>query len=106
MLKENKPICLYTECGNPFKVFTCFSMYCVDTPVFIVKKIDKKKGCIVLSPLVPVDIEGCPVDFCPDLYSLEETNAFFTFQTDCICGIIGLPSDLVNRYLPPIHPKC
>ncbi|WP_156319776.1 CotY/CotZ family spore coat protein [Bacillus sp. FJAT-18017] len=101
------PCCVYIKKGNLFNFPANHSYYdCVLTPVFKIMRVEKKSGCIELSPLIPIDIEGCPSDLSEHLFSLVETNDRFTFQLDCICGIIGLPPELVNQCLPPIEPKC
>jgi hypothetical protein len=107
MCSQGTPISLYLSNGELFRVITSHKFYnFVSSPVFSVKKIDKETGCIILSPFIPIDMEGCPVDLGPELYSLLETDSCVTLKLDCICGVLPLSACLINRYIPIIEPKC
>ena len=105
--KHPIPLMFFTDNGDLLDVYvkqdtdTYFN-----SPFFIVKKIDKTNDCVLFSPLEPVGIDGCTVDFpvgC--VYSLIETNKCLTVNLSCFCGIQTLSPKLVNRDIPIIHPK-
>lgn len=101
------PLIFFTKKGELFNIVTNYKFYsCVNSPFFTIKKFEKKTGCMVLSILIPIDIEGCPVDLCSDLYSLLVTGFFVKVDINCLCGIIQIPVDFINRYIPVIEPKC
>lgn len=101
------PFSLITKKGELFSAVASNEYFeCVISPVFEIKKLDKKTGCVVLSALIPIDMEGCPVDLCSDLYSLLSTNTCITLDINCFCGVVPLPACLLNRYIPIIEPKC
>ncbi|WP_197277478.1 CotY/CotZ family spore coat protein [Bacillus sp. FJAT-27245] len=105
--KEVIPFFLITPSCNIFNaviVNDCFGT--VSSPVFTIKELNRKSGCLVLTILIPIDMEGCPVDIGSDLYSLLLTSHHITLNLDVVCGIIPLPTELINRYLPIIEPKC
>ncbi|MCM2531947.1 hypothetical protein NDK43_05515 [Neobacillus pocheonensis] len=100
------PFTLLTTKGELFSVVTSNQFFeDVNTPVFTLKILDKKKGLIVLNSLIPIDMEGCPVDLGPDLYSLILTNTCFTMKINCFSEIVPLPSDLIDKYIPIIESK-
>jgi hypothetical protein len=104
-IKVGTPIIVNVGNGELFKVITNHKFYnWIYTSIFKVVKIES--GCITLSALIPIDIEGCPIDLCEELYSLLETNYCVTIQISCVCGIMTLPTKLINCYIPDIEPKC
>ncbi|HLO11039.1 MAG TPA: CotY/CotZ family spore coat protein [Pseudoneobacillus sp.] len=105
--KKIIPFSLYTKNGKLFRAITSHKFFpCVHSHVFTLKKMDKNTGCLVLSVLIPIDIEGCPVDLCTDLYSLIETSFCVNLEIKNFCGVVQLPEKLVNRFIPVIEPKC
>ncbi|OCA84129.1 hypothetical protein A8F94_15515 [Bacillus sp. FJAT-27225] len=110
MIREKKeviPFCLITPNGNLFNTVSVNGRFgTVYSPVFTMKELDRESGCLVLNVLIPVDMEGCPVEIGSDLYSLLFTKDHITMNVDCLCGIIPLPPELINRYLPIPEPKC
>ncbi|MBO0960406.1 spore coat protein [Neobacillus sp. MM2021_6] len=76
------------------------------TQVFRLENIDSKHCCATLSLLIPVDMDGCPVDLCDDVYSLIKTDNCTIVDLSCFCTIQPLSPKLVNRELPIIEPKC
>jgi spore coat protein Y len=76
------------------------------TNVFRVEEIDADHCCARLSLLEPVDMDGCPVDLCGDVFSLLKTDLCIIVDLSCFCAIQPLSPKLVNRPLPIIEPKC
>lgn len=76
------------------------------TPVFRLEKLDINHCCATLSLLEPVDMDGCPVEFCDEIYSLIKTKNCIIVDLSCFCIIEPLSPKLVNRALPIIEPKC
>jgi hypothetical protein len=101
------PIMLFTKQGSIFSAYILDKRYsCVMSPFFEIVNLDEKNGCLTLSVLIPIDMEGCPVDLCQDIYSLLTTKKCITIDVSCLCGVEALPSCLVNRFIPPDEPKC
>jgi spore coat protein Y len=76
------------------------------TNVFRVENIDAENCCARLLLLEPVDMDGCPVDLCGDVFSLLKTDLCIIVDLSCFCSIQPLSPKLVNRPLPIIEPKC
>ncbi|WP_066320434.1 CotY/CotZ family spore coat protein [Bacillus sp. FJAT-29814] len=76
------------------------------TQVFRLEDIDSRNCCAKLSLLMPVDMEGCPVELCDDVFSLLKTDICIIVDLTCFCTIQPLSPKLVNRELPIIEPKC
>ncbi|MEH7354954.1 CotY/CotZ family spore coat protein [Neobacillus drentensis] len=76
------------------------------TQVFRLENLDPSHCCATLSLLVPVDMDGCPVELCNDVYSLLKTDNCMIVDLTCFCTIQPLSPKLVNRELPIIEPKC
>ncbi|MCM3568693.1 CotY/CotZ family spore coat protein [Neobacillus mesonae] len=79
---------------------------CFVTPVFRLEKLDTKHCCATLSLLEPVDMDGCPIDLCEEVYSLLKTDNCLIIDLSCFCAIQPLSPKLVDRPLPIIEPKC
>jgi hypothetical protein len=111
MVRKNKnkiiPLMLFTKMGKPFSATILDKHYgCVMSPFFRIVNFDEKTGCVILSVLIPIDMEGCPVDLCSDIYSLLTTKECITIGISCLCGVELLPPCLVNRFIPPDEHKC
>jgi spore coat protein Y len=105
--KKIIPIMLYMNNGAPFSAYILDKRYgCVRSTFFQIVNFEENTDCLTLSVLIPIDMEGCPVDFCPDIYSLFPTKECITIDVKCICGVESLSPCLVNRFIPPIEPKC
>lgn len=78
----------------------------VITEVFRLECLDDRHCCAKLSPLIPVDMDGCPIELCDDVYSLLKTDSCIHVDLKCFCTIQPLSPKLVNRPLPIIEPKC
>ncbi|MBL4952457.1 CotY/CotZ family spore coat protein [Neobacillus sp. OS1-32] len=78
---------------------------CFITPVFRLEKLDINHCCAVLSLLEPVDIDGCPMEFCDEVYSLIKTQECIIVDLSCFCALEPLSPKLVDRPLPIIEPK-
>lgn len=105
--KEVIPFFLVTASGNLFNAVIVNDRFgTVYSPVFIMEELNTERGCLVLTILIPIDIEGCPIDLGSDLYSFLLTNHRITLNLDGVCGIVPLPPGLINRYLPIPEPKC
>lgn len=91
---------------NPFKGFgrTVNGQF-FTTIVFGLEKLDINHCCATLSLLVPVDIDGIPIEFCDEVYSLLRTNICVTVDLNCFCSIQPLSPKLVNRQPPIVEPK-
>jgi spore coat protein Y len=76
------------------------------TNVFRLEALDERKCCATLSLLEPVDMDGCPVDICDDVFSLRKTSNCIIVDLTCFCSLQPLSPKLVNRLLPIIEPKC
>jgi len=76
------------------------------TQVFRLDEIDSSHCCATLSLLMPVDMDGCPVELCDDVFSLLKTDICIIVDLTCFCTIQPLSPKLVNRELPIIEPKC
>ena len=76
------------------------------TQVFRLEMLDERNCCAKLLLLEPVDMDGCPVDLCDDVYALIKTNRCIMVDLSCFCSIQPLSPKLVNRPLPIIEPKC
>jgi spore coat protein Y len=76
------------------------------TQVFRLEMIDVGQCCAKLLLLEPVDMDGCPVDLCEDVYSLLKTKHCIMVDLKCFCTIQPLSPKLVNRPLPIVEPKC
>jgi spore coat protein Y len=76
------------------------------TNVFRLEAIDEKKCCATLSLLEPIDIDGCPVDICDNIFSLRKTSNCIIVDLSCFCSLQPLSPRLVNRLLPIVVPKC
>ena len=101
------PIMLFTKKGKPFSAYILDKHYgCVMSTFFGIENLNKKTGCLTLSVLIPIDMEGCPVDLCSDIYSLLTTKECITIDLNCLCGVEPLSPCLVNRFIPPVEPKC
>ena len=75
------------------------------TPYFRLEKIEEEICCAVLSLLIAVDMDGCPVDPDDEFYALRKTNSCVIVNLNCFCAINPLAPELVNRPLPVIEPK-
>jgi spore coat protein Y len=75
------------------------------TPYFRLEKIVEEICCAVLSLLIAVDMDGCPVDPDDEFYALRKTNSCVIVNLNCFCAINPLAPELVNRPLPIIEPK-
>jgi len=76
------------------------------TPVFRIESLDERHCCAKLSLLEPVDMDGCPVELCDEVFSLLKTEICIVVDLKCFCSIQPLSPKLVNRPLPIIEPKC
>jgi spore coat protein Y len=76
------------------------------TTFFRLEAIDERKCCATLSLLEPIDIDGCPVDICDNVYSLRTTSNCIIVDLSCFTTLQPLSPRLVNRLLPIINPKC
>jgi spore coat protein Y len=76
------------------------------TNVFRVEEVDEDHCGARLTLFERVDIDGCPVDLCEDVFSLIKTNNCIIVDLNCYCSIQPLSPKLVNRPLPIIEPKC
>ena len=76
------------------------------TQVFRLENLDTRHCCATLSLLLPVDMDGHPVEFCNDVFSLVKTDNCIMVDLTCFCSIKPLSPKLVNRELPIIEPKC
>lgn len=76
------------------------------TNVFRLEAIDEKNCCATLSLLEPIDIDGCPVDICDNIFSLRKTSNCIIVDLSCFCSLQPLSPRLVNRLLPIVVPKC
>ncbi|MFP7295896.1 CotY/CotZ family spore coat protein [Neobacillus niacini] len=76
------------------------------TNVFKLEAIDEERCCATLSLLEPVDIDGCPVSICEDVFSLRTTSNCIIVDLSCFTSLQPLSPKLVNRLLPIIEPKC
>jgi spore coat protein Y len=76
------------------------------TNVFRLEAIDERRCCATISLLEPVDIDGCPVDMCDNIFSLRTTTNCIIVDLSCFTSIQPLSPRLVNRLLPIIDPKC
>lgn len=76
------------------------------TQVFRLESLDRNHCCATLSLLLPVDMDGCPVDLCDDVYALIKTDICIIVDLNCFCTIQPLSPRLVNRALPIVEPKC
>lgn len=75
------------------------------TTVFRLEGIDTDCCCATLSLLIPVDMDGIPIGYCDDVYSLLKTNICVTVDLHCFNSINPLSPKLVNRPLPIVEPK-
>lgn len=91
----------------PFEVFgrTRLGVF-FTTQVFRIENIDSRHCCATLSLLMPVDMDGYPVEFCDDVFSLVRTDNCIIVDLSCFCSIQPLSPRLVNRELPIVEPKC
>ncbi|HHY72435.1 MAG TPA: hypothetical protein GX497_04260 [Bacillus bacterium] len=101
------PIMLFGNQNSqkPFSAFCIDDVGCFKTNFFRLEKLDEEKGCATLSLLEAVDMDGCPVEDCDEIYSLLKTKCCVTVDLRCLCIINPLSPDLVNRPLPIIEPK-
>jgi spore coat protein Y len=76
------------------------------TQVFRLENIDSRHCCAKLSLLLPVDIDGYPVELCDEVFSLIKTDNCIIVDLSCFCSIQPLSPKLVNRELPIVEPKC
>jgi spore coat protein Y len=76
------------------------------TQVFRLESLDTRHCCAKLSLLLPVDIDGFPVDLCDEVFSLLKTNNCIIVDLSCFCSFQPLSPKLVNRELPIVEPKC
>ncbi len=76
------------------------------THIFRLESLDSWHCCAKLSLLLPVDIDGFPVEFCDEVFSLKKTNNCILVDLSCFCSIQPLSPKLVNRELPIVEPKC
>lgn len=76
------------------------------TNVFRLEALDEEYCCATLKLLEPVDMDGCPVEVCDDIYSLLKTDTCIIVDLKYFCSIAPLSPKLVNRPLPIIEPKC
>lgn len=76
------------------------------TQVFRLENIDSRHCCATLSLLLPVDMDGYPVELCDDVFSLVKTDSCIIVDLSCFCSIKPLSPKLVNRELPIVEPKC
>ncbi|TDL72764.1 hypothetical protein E2R56_16360 [Rhodococcus qingshengii] len=76
------------------------------TNVFRLEAIDERRCCATISLLEPVDIDGCPVDMCDNIFSLRTTTNCIIVDLSCFTSLQPLSPRLVNRLLPIIDPKC
>jgi spore coat protein Y len=76
------------------------------TQVFRLESIDSRHCCATLSLLLPVDIDGYPVDLCDEVFSLIKTDNCIIVDLSFFCSIQPLSPKLVNRELPIVEPKC
>lgn len=76
------------------------------TPYFRLEKVVEELCCALLSLLIAVDMDGCPVDHDDDdFYALRKTKSCVIVDLNCFCAINPLAPELVNRPLPVIEPK-
>jgi spore coat protein Y len=75
------------------------------TTVFRLEALDERNCCATLSLLEPVDMDGCPVDFCENIFALRKTNNCIIVDLACFCSLQPLSPKLVNRTLPTVEPK-
>jgi hypothetical protein len=76
------------------------------TQVFRLESLDTRNCCAKLSMLIPVDIDGIPIDLCDEVFSLVITKKCILVDLSCFCSIQPLSPKLVNRELPIVEPKC
>jgi len=75
------------------------------TQVFRLENLDSRHCCATLSLLLPVDMDGYPVELCDEVFSLVKTNTCIIVDLSCFCSIKPLSPKLVNRELPIVEPK-
>jgi hypothetical protein len=101
------PLSFFNTKGKPFSAVTSDKYFdCVISPFFTIEKLNKKLGCMDLSILIPIDMEGCPVDLYSDIFSLLTTQKCITVDINYFCGVVCLPGKLINRFIPKVEPKC
>jgi spore coat protein Y len=76
------------------------------TTIFRLEAVDERTCCATLSLLEPVDMDGCPVEMCDNIFALRRTTNCIIVDLSCFCSIQPLSPRLVNRQLPIIEPKC
>ncbi|MFL6557478.1 MAG: CotY/CotZ family spore coat protein [Bacillus sp. (in: firmicutes)] len=76
------------------------------TQVFRLESIDVRHCCATLSLLLPIDMDGFPVELCDEVFSLITTDNCIIVDLSCFCSIQPLSPKLVNRELPIVEPKC
>lgn len=90
------------ETQKPFTVY----YKGIATPYFRLEKMNEETCCVVLSPLVAIDMDGIPVESYDSIYSFKKTDKCIIVVLSCFCAINPLPPELVNKPLPSIEPKC
>lgn len=100
------PFMLFNGNGCSFTAYCLSEDDCFRTPFFRLEKFDNQKCCAVLSLLKAIDMDGCPVESCDEIYSLSKTECCVNVDISCFCMISPLSIELVNRPLPIIEPKC
>ncbi|QTD42068.1 hypothetical protein [Sporosarcina sp. Te-1] len=75
------------------------------TPFFLLESIDEQTGCVMLTLLEPLDIEGNHAFPADTFFSLQKTDSCVTVVPCCFCSIEPLPLECVGRPLPVREPK-
>lgn len=106
--KSSLPFLLYMNQGNLFvgKGMEEGEGDWLLSSFFTLKTLHADGACATLSVLEPIGIDGCRVASFSEVFSLLETNFCLTVDLTCFCAIQFLPSQLIERPLPDIEPKC
>ena len=70
------------------------------TPFFSLQSIDEESGCVVLTLLEPLDMEGNHALMADQFFTLRKTDSCVTIVPCCFCSIEALPLECVGRPLP------